>query len=426
MQEHTGTISSSPAVEYIRGSDYGGGIGGILYTLRSGTPTFNSYNTRGDVVSQSDNSGALTWQSAYEAFGTRTEEQGTNNERQKANTKDEDPTGLKNEGMRLYDLDANVFITRDPAGFVDGPNVYTYVTQNPWSAFDPLGLSKYHWYEGGWLRERGDDVAFMATDVADKATNGETSTPMMAAAVTVETAGKAVQGLTNIGNFKGMGDAIHHSGEKVGNVALNARLSGDSFMWSWTKGISTAVGEVTGANGVVEAGLERELGTQRPLTNEEQVSGFFGGVSKMTGLAAVSPRTTGTSNAVTRATTSKATTSTTTKAPTGNYYSVAFEMKLKPTSYPSVSRYMHFKEANKALNSAMKNNSIFSKMGIEIPRSNAGSIIGKSPKDWVWHHNTKDGIMQLVPKYQHPNVPGGIFWETMHPGGKGGYSIWGK
>jgi hypothetical protein len=34
--------------------------------------------------------------------------------------------------------------------------------------------------------------------------------------------------------------------------------------------------------------------------------------------------------------------------------------------------------------------------------------------------------MQLVPNAQHPNIPGGIFWETMHPGGIGGYSIWGK
>ncbi len=28
----------------------------------------------------------------------------------------------------------------DPLGFVDGPNVYTYVMQNPWTKFDPLGL----------------------------------------------------------------------------------------------------------------------------------------------------------------------------------------------------------------------------------------------------------------------------------------------
>ncbi|MGB0371721.1 MAG: RHS repeat-associated core domain-containing protein [Opitutales bacterium] len=142
VQEHTTTVSSSPEVEYIRGSDYGGGIGGILYTLRSDTPAFNHYNSRGDVVAKTDPLGDIGWQAQYEAFGKRTAEVGTNDDRQRANTKDEDPTGLLNEGFRYRDLEAGVFITRDPLGFVDGPNVYTYVVQNPWTMFDPKGLRR--------------------------------------------------------------------------------------------------------------------------------------------------------------------------------------------------------------------------------------------------------------------------------------------
>lgn len=126
-------------VESIRGSDWGGGVGGVLYSIRSGQRSYNAYNSRGDVVSTCDQNGAPTWQAAYEAYGTKIE-QGVNVERQRANTKDEDPTGLLNEGFRYRDLEAGVFISRDPAGFVDGPNVYTYVKQNPWSGFDPLGL----------------------------------------------------------------------------------------------------------------------------------------------------------------------------------------------------------------------------------------------------------------------------------------------
>ena len=38
------------------------------------------------------------------------------------------------------DPETGTFITRDPAGFIDGPNMYTYVRQNPWTKFDPLGL----------------------------------------------------------------------------------------------------------------------------------------------------------------------------------------------------------------------------------------------------------------------------------------------
>jgi RHS repeat-associated protein len=130
--------------ETIRGSDMGGGVGGVLYTLVSGQRQFNSYNSRGDVVNTSNDSGNSIWQGAYEALGTRTAENGSNPNRQRANTKDEDPTGLLNEGFRYRDLETGLFITRDPLGFVDGPNVYTYVRQNPWTMWDPLGLEAYY------------------------------------------------------------------------------------------------------------------------------------------------------------------------------------------------------------------------------------------------------------------------------------------
>ena len=70
----------------------------------------------------------------------RTQEWGTNPDRQQANTKDEDPTGLLNERYRYRDLETGTFLSRDPAGFIDGPNLYTYVVQNPWTKYDPLGL----------------------------------------------------------------------------------------------------------------------------------------------------------------------------------------------------------------------------------------------------------------------------------------------
>lgn len=144
IQEYD-NAATVPTVEYIRGSDYGGGIGGILYTLRSNAPFFKHYNGRGDVVAVTDGSGTLTYQAAYEAFGKHGDtassaEWGSTEDRQQANTKDEDPTGLLNEGFRYRDLETGTFITRDPLGFVDGPNVYTYVVQNPWTYFDPYGL----------------------------------------------------------------------------------------------------------------------------------------------------------------------------------------------------------------------------------------------------------------------------------------------
>jgi len=65
-----------------------------------------------------------------------------------------------------------------------------------------------------------------------------------------------------------------------------------------------------------------------------------------------------------------------------------------------------------------------SDLGVSVPRSSTGNIIGKSPTDWVWHHDIGNGVMQLVPKTQH--TTGSIFWDTLHPNGVGGMAIWGR
>jgi len=138
------STANPPTVEYTRGPDMGGGVGGLLYTrrgdLQSPTLRYNLSNGRGDIVAQADQGANLTWTASYEAYGKRTKETGTNQDKQRANSKDEDPTGLLNEGFRYRDIETGVWLSRDPAGFVDGPNLYAYVQQNPWSKFDAEGM----------------------------------------------------------------------------------------------------------------------------------------------------------------------------------------------------------------------------------------------------------------------------------------------
>jgi RHS repeat-associated protein len=144
------TVPPAATVQHVRGPDLGGGTKGLLYSLRRSLqpneqstwlPTFNRYNGRGDVVAQSDIDGTTTWAASYQADGRRTAEAGTNIERHRACTKEEDPTGLLNEGFRYRDMETGTFISRDPLGLVDGPNVYCYVRQNPWTMWDPEGLT---------------------------------------------------------------------------------------------------------------------------------------------------------------------------------------------------------------------------------------------------------------------------------------------
>ncbi len=134
-------VGGELAVEYIRGLDAGGGVGGMLYSKRDRSHSISFYNARGDVVACSSNYGSLSYAARYEGFGKRSQEHGSNLNPQRGNTKEEDRSGLLNEGHRYRDLETGMFISRDPAGFVDGPNVYTYVRQNPWTAFDPEGLA---------------------------------------------------------------------------------------------------------------------------------------------------------------------------------------------------------------------------------------------------------------------------------------------
>jgi RHS repeat-associated protein len=129
-------------VKYIRGPDQGGGVGGLLYSIRPSGVRYNHFNARGDVLTQTDESGNVQWHGAYEANGTRRAETGSNPDRQRTNTKEEDPSGLINDGFRYRDPETNSYLTRDPAGFVDGPNLYCHVRQNPWSKFDPEGLKE--------------------------------------------------------------------------------------------------------------------------------------------------------------------------------------------------------------------------------------------------------------------------------------------
>jgi hypothetical protein len=53
-------------------------------------------------------------------------------------------------------------------GFIDGPNVYAYTMQNPWSGFDPEGLSAWSDFKGYW-KGVGNGAGGMATGMATMA-----------------------------------------------------------------------------------------------------------------------------------------------------------------------------------------------------------------------------------------------------------------
>ncbi len=171
----------TPSAEFIRGSDWGGGVGGILYAIhQSGTGSgdagvnYYHYDGRGDVVAQTTGfNGTLSYQAAYTAFGEHSpaapsdpnmsgppnsvvvqgfgaEEwtaSGAQTDHFRKNTKEESDSGLMNEGQRYFNPELGRFMTRDPLGFADGTNPYAYVHDNPWTNFDPEGLTTGKQYD---------------------------------------------------------------------------------------------------------------------------------------------------------------------------------------------------------------------------------------------------------------------------------------
>jgi hypothetical protein len=115
----------------------------------------------------------------------------------------------------------------------------------------------------------------------------------------------------------------------------------------------------------------------------------------------------------------------TVNAPNGNSYSVAFQTQLNSADLGR-SRPVHFNRANAALDSALRADPQFAaQMDQLIPgvQASVSSVGGRAtPSGWVWHHAESPGAMQLVPQAQH--TPGSIFWNTLHAGGQGGYSLW--
>ena len=137
-QPQTSNLSS----ESIRGEGMGGGVGGMVYSVKNGQIKCSHSNHRGDIVARTGNNGSLTYFARYNAYGTRFHEVGATHDRQRGNTKDEEtPLGLSFQGMRPLGLEHGVWLTPDPIGYGDGPNRYCYVHCNPITKFDPLGLT---------------------------------------------------------------------------------------------------------------------------------------------------------------------------------------------------------------------------------------------------------------------------------------------
>ncbi|MDP2922091.1 MAG: RHS repeat-associated core domain-containing protein [Candidatus Omnitrophota bacterium] len=92
------------------------------------------------MVHTSNPSSARLNSYAYDSFGNIITTTGSTPNNRQFLTKEQDTTGFVYFGARYYDPRIGRFITPDPLGMIDGPNMYLYCKNDPVNAIDPLGL----------------------------------------------------------------------------------------------------------------------------------------------------------------------------------------------------------------------------------------------------------------------------------------------
>jgi RHS repeat-associated protein len=145
-----------PNVTYTRGLDLSGsleeagGIGGLLARTDNRTINQDSLyyyaDANGNVTALFNSKGTVVGKYGYEPFGNVSMIEGRAAERNtfRFSSKESDLlSGLSYYGQRYYAPEMQRWITRDPIGEVDSPNLYKFVHNTPANAIDAFGLFSF-------------------------------------------------------------------------------------------------------------------------------------------------------------------------------------------------------------------------------------------------------------------------------------------
>ena len=115
------------------------------------------YDGLGSVTSLTDKNQKIVETYSYDSFGNLKRHGDKVKNRFTYTGREYDKeTGLYYYRNRYYDPKIGRFLTHDPLGMIDGPNLYTYIRNNPINLIDPFGLAsiKFRALEG-WPDEVG-------------------------------------------------------------------------------------------------------------------------------------------------------------------------------------------------------------------------------------------------------------------------------
>ena len=128
-----------------------GNIGGILSRSSPSGTSFFHYDGNGNVVTLSDEQGALAGHYSYDAFGNTLEVVGPRAQHNpfRFSTKElHAASGLYDYGLRFYSPGTGRWLNRDPIRESGGLNIYAMVGNDPVNGSDEYGLSNnWEWRE---------------------------------------------------------------------------------------------------------------------------------------------------------------------------------------------------------------------------------------------------------------------------------------
>ncbi|MBX7223799.1 MAG: hypothetical protein K1Y36_28045 [Blastocatellia bacterium] len=109
-----------------------------------GTPYYYTRDHLGSIREALDQTGAVVTRYDYDAWGRQTKLSGSlDADFGYAGYWNHKPSGLNLTWYRAYDANLARWLSRDPIGEDDGPNLYAYVQNSPSNFTDPTGLKTY-------------------------------------------------------------------------------------------------------------------------------------------------------------------------------------------------------------------------------------------------------------------------------------------
>lgn len=122
---------------------YGSRVDEVLVMRRGGIDYFYTEDGLGSVTDLTDEFENVVESYSYDAYGVSGDSSLVGNPYRFTGRRTDQETGMYYFRARYYDSQLGRFVSEDPIGIYGGPNLYTYVQNNPINLVDPFGLAPH-------------------------------------------------------------------------------------------------------------------------------------------------------------------------------------------------------------------------------------------------------------------------------------------